>query len=469
MRNTRREMLKQVAAGAGCIGLAPFVSRLKAHAAGDPAQIPQRFVFVSCSNGVVPYGIQPQDLDDRVRQPGGGHVSNEEFAAVPLGDVTLNESMQALNPFKPKLNIIQGLSAKMCKGTHGAGFGAMGAYLGNEHDPPIDSTIDYVLSQSRPAAFPHLRLYPGPIDRFVAYPRVSAAGANHALPFYCNPSGAYRELFSTLVGGEQFQSEADLQRNLLDFVADDLRRLNSRLTSEEREKLDQYTAGVEALQDRQARIAALGDEARARVPEFTDKYTSEVEIHRLEAHFDMAAAALITGLTNTVTIRADQLDTTYTGLDIPINVHGVGHVEGDPHKWDEQRETLGITGVEARQRIRSLHFNLIGDLARKLDAIAEADGTMLDNTLIVFFSDAGSQHHANYERFPLVTLGNLGGRLQSGRYLHYVETGQENRRTTGNFYTALLHAAGMPQDGFGQLVVDLPEEEQKIPLPELLI
>ena len=46
-----------------------------------------------------------------------------------------------------------------------------------------------------------------------------------------------------------------------------------------------------------------------------DKYESEIETHRLEAHFDLAAAALITGLSNTITLRADDLNVRYQGFD----------------------------------------------------------------------------------------------------------------------------------------------------------
>ncbi len=93
---------------------------------------------------------------------------------------------------------------------------------------------------------------------------------------------------------------------------------------------------------------------------------------------------------------------------------------------------------------------------------------MLDNTLIVFFSDAGQQHHANYQNFPMLLLGNLGGRIKTGRYLHYPSYGQSGNRTIGSLYTTLLHATGHPRDGFGQIDLKLPIDEQKSPLGELL-
>ncbi len=92
---------------------------------------------------------------------------------------------------------------------------------------------------------------------------------------------------------------------------------------------------------------------------------------------------------------------------------------------------------------------------------------MLDNTLIVFLSDAGQQHHANYESFPMVLVGNVGGKFKTGRYLHYPTYGQPGNRTLGSFYLSLLHAAGAGRDQFGQLDLKLPTDAQKEPLPEL--
>ena len=84
---------------------------------------------------------------------------------------------------------------------------------------------------------------------------------------------------------------------------------------------------------------------RKQTPEVTDKYTSEVETDRLEAHFDMAGAALISGISHVVTVRADTLGVTYRGLRFSKYVHGLGHAES----------VNGMTPVEARRRIRTFH------------------------------------------------------------------------------------------------------------------
>ncbi len=56
-----------------------------------------------------------------------------------------------------------------------------------------------------------------------------------------------------------------------------------------------------------------------------------------------------------------------------------------------------------------------------------------------------------------------------GRYLQYPGYGKQGHRTIGNLYNTLMHAAGKPQDEFGQLDVNLDASLQRGPLPELLV
>ena len=93
--------------------------------------------------------------------------------------------------------------------------------------------------------------------------------------------------------------------------------------------------------------------------------------------------------------------------------------------------------------VRRYHTSLIADLARKLEAVREGEGTMLDNTLIVYLSDSGDGHHPQLFEWPVVMLGNLGGRLKTGgRYLQFPKYQSAQHRTMANLYLTLLHADG---------------------------
>jgi len=63
---------------------------------------------------------------------------------------------------------------------------------------------------------------------------------------------------------------------------------------------------------------------------------------------------------------------------------------------------------------------LLADLARRLNAVKEGNGTMLDNTLIVWMSDSGEGHHGFCSEWPLVLVGGRAGRLKTaGRFLQF--------------------------------------------------
>ena len=94
---------------------------------------------------------------------------------------------------------------------------------------------------------------------------------------------------------------------------------------------------------------------------------------------------------------------------------------------------------------------------------------MLDNTLIIYLSDAAEKHHATCKEWPFLLVGGGGPKFKStGRYIQYPGYGKDGHRTIGNFYTSLLHAAGEPAEQFGQIDLNLDKNIQQGPLPELI-
>jgi hypothetical protein len=250
--------------------------------------------------------------------------------------------------------------------------------------------------------------------------------------------------------------ENRLKGTLLDFMVDDIKRLEKRIGGVEKEKLDVYLDGFESLRNRQRQLKGVESQVRKHAPIVSDKYSSTTETDRIAAHFDIAAATLIAGLTNMIVIRPDTLSTLYSGLGVDKGVHGLGHGEGeDP--------------IGHRRNIRHFHIEQIARLATKLEATPEGESNMLDNTLIAYFSDAGEKHHASATQWPFVLVGNLNGRLKTtGRYVQFPGYQQPGHHTIANLYNTLAHAVGIQQDTFGQLDMNLDRETQHGPLGELL-
>ncbi len=181
----------------------------------------------------------------------------------------------------------------------------------------------------------------------------------------------------------------------------------------------------------------------------------------LAAQCDIAAAALIAGLTQVVTLVSGgggQSGGAFPEIGI-LDSHHIGH--GGSYGDKNYAECFIL--------VRQLHTRLIARLAAQLAAVPEGDGTMLDNTLIVYLSDSADGHHPSCYQWPLVLLGNLGGRLKTdGRYLDFPKYGLAGHRTLANFYCTLLHAAGALRDRFGVADPGLKGINQPGPVSELL-
>jgi hypothetical protein len=122
--------------------------------------------------------------------------------------------------------------------------------------------------------------------------------------------------------------------------------------------------------------------------------------------------------------------------------------------------------------IRAHHCRLLADLARKLRAVPEGDGTMLDNTMIIYFSDAANKHHADCVEWPYVVIGGCSGRLNlPGQYIRYPKYGDSGCRTIGNWWTTLLNAFGNPIEHYGNedLVLKQNGESYLGPLEDLIV
>ena len=359
----------------------------------------------------------------------------------------------------------------MCRGGHSSWFGALGVYkTGGEHTSGtiLRRTVDNELAQLFPSPFNHVGLalrgkVMGTETEGMLYPGITALGRDRELPFQASPDIAFQQLFGSAVSkDERGKMRYGLQSNLLDFMVDDINKLSRSLPSSERERMGHYLNAFEELRIRREKLATMTDRIRTTAPSFDDRFGSKRPVLRQQAHFDLLAAALISGITNVVTMRLDNISTTYDDLGLSERtVHGIGHHEICNGKKPE----------EARDIIRTHHMKLLADLAGKLKEVPEGNGSMLDNTMIIYMSDSGNEHHGDLSEWPYLVIGGAGGRLKiAGRYIQFPKYGQQGHATIGNWYTTLLNAFGNPIKHFGNLDLNLVKNglPQSGPLAELI-
>jgi hypothetical protein len=462
MNISRRALLRNLSLSAGAAALSPVMSpvlaQLKAQAAGAAGGA-KRFVFVVEGNGLPWQQVTPTE----VSRPRDGERTR--LIDLAMKDLTLPKSLEPLNPWKDRVSVVNGLSGKVCGGGHSNNFGALGCYhasggVGNSGQAKAE-TIDAALGKKLGGIFPQVGL--GISDRAehnVIY-NCSAWDKGKALPTTCHPLTAYANLFGSVAGGDA-KAQFVARSNVLDFLTDDIKRLRTQAGAAEKDKLEAHLEAYETLRSRQSRLNEVENTLRKHAPVANDKFRSEVEADRLDAHFDIAAAALIGGLTNVVTLASGvgdpYLSVKWGGLGVSVGKHTLGHGgnAGDM-TWDQ-----------AEIVIRRFHFELIARLMKKMQAVPEGNGTMLDNTVIVYLSDAAEGHHSRCWEWPFVVVGNAGGKLRGGRYIEYPYWGKPGHREIGNLYTTLLQTVGETRPYFGLHEPQLKGIGADGPLPELL-
>ena len=455
MNTNRRQMLKGLSLGAGSMLLSPMIQRVMANAEGK--QRPPRFVFVLQSNGFDAVQACPESI------PFQKYADREKFESIDLTQHKLPKGLAALEPLKSKTTIVQGLSGRCTGGGHSTWGGSLGQYrISGANLSPQNITIDYQLGQAIPGILPWIGvgMASGARDALM---NITARAAHKTMPIILNPEKAYNSFFSVAAGGER-EKNFHLKRNLLDYMVGDVKKTRKALGSLGGEELDAYLSAYDQLAARQYQLLANKEVLKKSAPKLDDRFTSTVATKRLEAQFELAGAALIGGLSNvaTLTCAATEINAQpYLGIGVDISNHGYGHMGGN------KRDAKGIPYYE---KTRGWLFSLIAKLAQRLEKTPEGDGNMLDNTIIVYMSDAPDTHHSTGYEWPLAIVGNLKGKMNlGGRYINFPGYGKPGHHTVGALYTTFLNCVGQPQQTFGRLDPDLDEKAMQTgPLAQLM-
>jgi len=253
-------------------------------------------------------------------------------------------------------------------------------------------------------------------------------------------------LFKSVSDNKSVQVQSQLASGALEFAALREGRLAEGASGAEGAKVRSYADSIEAVRERDRKVAGMADAIRPHVPKLDAKYLAEdlTTVNRQRGHVEVLLAALISGLTNVVAFTVDELGHEYTGLPgiegEKVNLHDVGH----------GKSIGGLTSDEIRARCCRHHMTLIDTIAARLKKVPEGNGTMFDNTMIFYFPDNGETHHSQGTEYPFVVLSGANAKLNiRGRYVRLPNYGEAGHKTLGNWYTTLLNAYGNPIKHYG--------------------
>ena len=75
--------------------------------------------------------------------------------------------------------------------------------------------------------------------------------------------------------------------------------------------------------------------------------------------------------------------------------------------------------IEKKTKIDAYHVSFLGYLAEKMQATPEGDGTLLDQSLLMYGGGMGDGNLHRHNDLPCVLLGNLGGKIKAGQHVAY--------------------------------------------------
>ncbi len=352
---------------------------------------------------------------------GNGSHANKWNPTDTGPDYQLSEELEPLAEVKGDVTVVSGLKVYQPNEVpHGTGPAALltGRRLGVAGGDFDNSTFasasldqlvaDALRGQTR---FSSLELA---VERTQA--SLSYTGPGRTNPPESNPAVLFQRLF-----GEGFRAPGEeaiidpklaLRRSVLDAVSEDARRLSQRVSLADRARLDQHFTSI---RDLEKQIAKLEEdppayEACERPLPPLDEYPD------LEGRPQLRAISRVMSDLLAMSLACDQTrvfsylfsrpvgNVLYPGA--PLGHHQLTH--------DEAGEQPGVTKI-IRYIIGEYAYTLAA-----LRAIPEGDGTLLDNCLVLGFTDCSYGKSHAVDEYPVVLGGGAGGQLVKGTHVRQV-------------------------------------------------
>jgi hypothetical protein len=263
---------------------------------------------------------------------------------------------------------------------------------------------------------------------------ISWATPTSPLPMELNPQVVFERMFGDGTTAEQRAARRRRDQSILDSLTGSLARLRGDLGASDRARLDGFAENVREIERRlkiaieASAVAPENIEVPVGVPQSFDEH--------IKLQFDLLALAFEADITRvgTLLFARDLTGRRYPASDAPTaGFHGVSHHGEAPAR------------ILDLAKINQYHIAMVAHLVAKLKATQEGDGTVLDNSMVLFGSNMGnSNQHIHYD-VPHVLVGGAGGTLEGGRHLAY----PSKEVPTGNLLLSVLDKFDIHQDSIG--------------------
>jgi hypothetical protein len=299
----------------------------------------------------------------------------------------------------------------------------------------VDQLIATALGQTNRFPSLQLKLSDGRVSCEPGYPcayyeSISWADPITPLAPLSEPAVIFDRLFAGLSPG---LSEADRARralvhgSILDAVTEDAASIKLRLSAVDQLRMDSFLTSVRELEQRVEAVDARVCPPAQRPGALT------TDDARMDALLDLIVLAFECDLTRYISFMLGNGGSVreYSALGTVGAHHWISHHSGDPEK------------LAALTTIDRWEVAMYAELVDRLRRVPEANGSLLDNTLLMLGSECSDGNLHNHDDLPVLLAGRGGGAVDPGRHLVYDGNGH------GELYLSMLAAAGLDVSSIG--------------------
>ncbi len=381
--------------------------------------------------------------------PMGANIA--EWTPKGIGRITeLSPTLASLMPFLDQVTVLTNTELRnaYAPGNHAT---ANAAFLSTAYakrtegsDYELATTVDQIAARQlgKETAIPSLELgteiiaQVGNCDNGLACAymnNLSWSSPTTPLPTEADPRVVFERLFGD--GGSADERRAELRKNgsILDWVTEDMARLQRKLGAGDRSRVNQY---LDTIREVERRIQkAEQQSAEAHLPELERPVSvpASWEEH-IKLMYDLQVLAFQADITRVITFQmAREASTkTYPQIGVPEAHHPTSHHTNDPEK------------LAKLAKINAYHVSMYAYYLNKLKSTPDGDGSLLDHSMILLGSGMGNSDVHDHTNLPIVVAGGGAGKLKGGRHIKY-----ERPTPLANLHLTLLEKVGIHQESFG--------------------
>ncbi len=254
-----------------------------------------------------------------------------------------------------------------------------------------------------------------------------------------DPRLVFERLFGT---GEadgatgSFLGRRKFKKSILDFVMEDARRLDTKISGADRQKLDEYLNAIREIEMRVEKAEQMSAAAQ-QVIEGVEKPTGKPDDmgEHIRLLGDMMILAFQADVTRVCTfmLANEGSNSAYRQIGVSEGHHSLSHHQGDPVK---QKKIA---------RINRYHADQVAYILNRMKHLKEPDGSsLLDNSMIVYGAGISDGNRHNNENLPIIVAGKGGGTIRTGRHVRYPEETPLN-----NLFISMMNRMGVQAGSFG--------------------